>query len=178
MRRLEQGLPGVAKLCRSPPLEQHHAHRRAAPHRRRRHPGDGHRAGAAGPRGLCGAGLCCGLRAGDGGAHERCGEGRGQEEERQGRACDEPTPQSSSASQPLLLSLPTSAAQGSDGAYTASIPASAATPGALVRWFVRAADASGQASRDPPARDATDRQYWGTIVADSGDYSSLPVLEL
>lgn len=50
--------------------------------------------------------------------------------------------------------------------------------GALVRWFVRATDATGQVTRDPPFRKDSDRQYWGTVVADPGDQSSLPVLEL
>ena len=62
--------------------------------------------------------------------------------------------------------------------YRASIPASAATPGALVRWFVRATDSQGEATRDPLALQPEDRQYWGTVVGDPSDQSSLPVLEL
>ncbi len=72
---------------------------------------------------------------------------------------------------------PASAAAPGSDAYSASIPA-AAPVGALVRWFVRATDATGQVTRDPPFRKDSDRQYWGTIVADPGDQSSLPVLEL
>lgn len=67
----------------------------------------------------------------------------------------------------------------SDGPdYSATIPKSAAVPGALVRWFVRATDSVGQATRDPPFATPEERQYWGTIVADTSDSASLPVLEL
>ena len=79
----------------------------------------------------------------------------------------------------MLLCLPACpAASSSDGIYRASIPASAATPGALVRWFVRATDSQGEVTRDPLALQPEDRQYWGTVVGDASDQSSLPVLEL
>lgn len=78
---------------------------------------------------------------------------------------------------PLPPRLPHAAGPGSD-TYTASIPAAAAPVGALVRWFVRATDVRGQVTRDPPFLDDGDRQYWGTIVEDAGDQSSLPVMEL
>ena len=70
------------------------------------------------------------------------------------------------------------AAQPGSDTYTASIPAAAAPVGALVRWFVQATDAAGQVTRDPPFRKDSDRQYWGTIVKDGSDQSSLPVMEL
>lgn len=56
---------------------------------------------------------------------------------------------------------PTRCAAGADGTtYSATIPAAAATPGALVRWYVQAADVAGEATRDPPFRDPEERQYW------------------
>ena len=62
--------------------------------------------------------------------------------------------------------------------YSATIPASAATPGALVRWYIKASDTQGGETRDPPFADPKERQYWGVIVEDTSDTSSLPVLEL
>lgn len=79
---------------------------------------------------------------------------------------------------PPLATLPPGAAAPGSDEYAAAIPASAAPAGALVRWFVRANDTAGQSTRDPPFRKDGDRQYWGTIVADSSDQSSLPVMEL
>ena len=61
---------------------------------------------------------------------------------------------------------------------SAPIPASAATAGALVRWYVSAADAAGQATRDPLFLDKGARQYWGVIVGDASDSASLPILEM
>ncbi|GAB4823908.1 hypothetical protein N2152v2_010954 [Parachlorella kessleri] len=65
-----------------------------------------------------------------------------------------------------------------DGTYSASIPQAVATPGALVRWFIQASDSVGTVTRDPPYHKETDRQYYGTIVADKTDSSNLFVLEL
>ena len=69
--------------------------------------------------------------------------------------------------------------QTSGGNYTATIPASAAPPGALVRWRVEAADGAGRTASDPPPPGSKGgRQYYGTVVEDTSDKSSLPVLEL
>lgn len=74
------------------------------------------------------------------------------------------------------LSFP--AAAGDPTSYSAAIPAAAAAPGALVRWYVRATDTTGETTRDPAYRDTDERQFWGTIVADPSDTSTLPVLEM
>jgi len=67
----------------------------------------------------------------------------------------------------------------SDGkTYSFTIPAAVATPGALVRWYVRAADSNGKETRDPKYKDPLMRQYYGTIVLDTSDPSSLPVVDL
>jgi hypothetical protein len=42
---------------------------------------------------------------------------------------------------------------------------------------VRATDTQGQATRDPLHATTDDRQYWGTIVQDTSDQASLPVIE-
>jgi hypothetical protein len=60
------------------------------------------------------------------------------------------------------------------GEYSATIPAEAAPPGAMVRWAVEAAGA-----RDPPAADRrADAIYYGTVVEAKDAGSSLPVFEL
>ena len=57
------------------------------------------------------------------------------------------------------------------------IPASAYTPGSLVRWAVQAAGPSGEV-RDP-VLDSEGPKYYGTIVADPSDpAATLPVVEL
>lgn len=78
----------------------------------------------------------------------------------------------------LALDLPGPPPAASGDAYAASIPASAATSGALVRWYIRASDSQGGLTRDPLFLGPDDRQYWGTVVGDPADQSSLPVLEL
>lgn len=60
--------------------------------------------------------------------------------------------------------------------YSATIPGAPA--GTLVRWYVLATDSQGQSTRDPLFAGPDDQQYYGTIVADPSDTSSLPVLEL
>lgn len=73
-------------------------------------------------------------------------------------------------------SCPHAAASGN--VYTAQVPAAVATPGALVRWFVRATDSQGGVTRDPPFQKPSDQQYWGVVVEDPSDSSSLPIMEL
>ena len=82
-----------------------------------------------------------------------------------------PAPDGGAASLPAPAGSP-------DGTYTAAIPGSAAPAGALVRWYVRATDSAGAATRDPLHLKPDDRQYWGAIVADPTDATSLPVLEV
>lgn len=78
-------------------------------------------------------------------------------------------------SQPVFP--PVSPAASADGTtYAATIPGAPA--GSLVRWYVKAADSQGQSTRDPLFASPDDQQYYGTIVADPSDASSLPVLEL
>src|SRR6476659_3457450 len=74
-------------------------------------------------------------------------------------------------------SIPMSQADGS-GLYSASIPASAATSGSMVRWYVPATDSSGNSAKDPPYENNEAQQYYGTIVQDSSFSSSLPVVDM
>jgi hypothetical protein len=63
-----------------------------------------------------------------------------------------------------------------DGVYGATIPASASTPGQMVRWYVTAGDAAGNGSRFPLYASPTDsEQYVGTMVVDASVNSALPV---
>jgi hypothetical protein len=57
--------------------------------------------------------------------------------------------------------------------YSATIPAAEVPPGTLVRWAVEAGGA-----RDPPNESGWTRKWYGTIVEDTTDKSSLPVVEL
>jgi hypothetical protein len=64
-----------------------------------------------------------------------------------------------------------------DGIYGVTIPASAAGPSQMVRWFFRARDNRGNTSRWPLFNDSTGAEYLGTMV----DYlveSKLPVIHL
>ena len=64
-----------------------------------------------------------------------------------------------------------------DGLYGAIIPANAADPGQMVRWFMRATDTKGLETRWPPYRDIRNSpQYLGTIIDDSRLSNPLPVL--
>ena len=64
-----------------------------------------------------------------------------------------------------------------DGTWGATIPASASTPGQLVRYFITATDTSGQASRWPQYLDpANQPQYQGTVIHDPSISSPLPVI--
>ncbi|PYI81548.1 MAG: hypothetical protein DME26_19790 [Verrucomicrobia bacterium] len=63
-----------------------------------------------------------------------------------------------------------------DGVYGGTIPASASTPGQMVRYFVTARDTTGDASRQPPYQiPSRSAQYFGTVVADPSVVSSLPL---
>jgi hypothetical protein len=67
----------------------------------------------------------------------------------------------------------------SDGSlYTATIPASDAPSGAMVRWFVQATDSSRNTARAPSYENSEAQQYYGTVVQDTSSSSSLPVVDL
>ncbi len=66
-----------------------------------------------------------------------------------------------------------------DGLFTARIPANAAQPGQLLRYYVTATDTAGNASRWPLYPDPDEsEQYLGTIVEDARIQSALPVVHL
>ena len=63
-----------------------------------------------------------------------------------------------------------------DGLYGASIPASASTPGQMVRWYIRATDTSNVVTRVPSfAEPLRSPEYLGTIVS-TPPANNLPVL--
>ena len=64
-----------------------------------------------------------------------------------------------------------------DGVYGASIPASASTPGQMVRWFITATDVTGtNVSRYPPFTDTNNSAaYLGTVIANPALTNPLPV---
>lgn len=65
----------------------------------------------------------------------------------------------------------------SDGVFGATIPAGAASPGQMVRYYLQAGDTQGHNSRWPLYEDPTDSaQYLGTMIADLAVSSDLPVL--
>lgn len=65
-----------------------------------------------------------------------------------------------------------------DGVYGAVIPASASTPGQMVRFLVTAADAAGRTSRWPLFEDPLgSAEYLGTVVSDPAVVSALPLFE-
>ena len=65
-----------------------------------------------------------------------------------------------------------------DGLFAAVIPASASAPGDMVRWCVTATDAQANPTRAPRfAGMSTSPEYLGTVVADPGVTSALPVLQ-
>ncbi|KAH7617481.1 hypothetical protein NADE_007259 [Nannochloris sp. 'desiccata'] len=74
-------------------------------------------------------------------------------------------------------SIPMSQSDGS-GLYTATIPAAEATPGSMVRWYVKATDRSRNSARDPAYEDSEAQQYYGTVVEDPSFSASLPVVDL
>ena len=66
-----------------------------------------------------------------------------------------------------------------DGLWTAVIPAQAAAPGQLIRYYVTASDTGGHASRWPLYPDPLDSEaYHGTVVTDPSIQSALPVVQL
>ena len=65
-----------------------------------------------------------------------------------------------------------------DGIYTATIPAIAADPGDLVRWFVSAVDTPGNGSRFPSFLDPTNSpEYVGTMIAHASVTGNLPIFD-
>ncbi len=63
------------------------------------------------------------------------------------------------------------------GVYTATIPASASAPGEMVRWYVTAEDQGGDVSRAPLFADPGGTpEYHGTVIADPGITTQLPVM--
>lgn len=74
------------------------------------------------------------------------------------------------------VSLPMTA--GAGGVYSALIPASASTPGQMIRWRVTAADSAGRNSKAPLFRDPTNSpEYFGTVVQDASFTTQLPVVQ-
>lgn len=66
-----------------------------------------------------------------------------------------------------------------DGVYGARIPASAAGPGQMVRYFIQATDPSGHASRWPLFESPLDsEEYLGTVVQDTNIVTALPLYQL
>jgi CotH kinase protein/Lamin Tail Domain len=66
-----------------------------------------------------------------------------------------------------------------DKIYAATIPASASTPGQMVRWRITAEDSTGDISKSPPFQDVNNSpEYWGTVVSVPNVVSGgqLPVL--
>lgn len=63
-----------------------------------------------------------------------------------------------------------------DGVYGATIPAGVASPGQMIRWFIRAQDAQGRTSRWPIyANPNVDPEYEGTMIHDPGAISQLQI---
>lgn len=62
-----------------------------------------------------------------------------------------------------------------DGVFGATIPASAAAPGQMLRWVFAATDNSGNSTRYPLFADADSPAYFGTVVAHPELTNALPV---
>lgn len=63
--------------------------------------------------------------------------------------------------------------------YKATIPGGNTQAGQMIRWFVNAADTSGQTARHPPQPSSSkDPQYAGIVVSNPDFSSKLPVLEM
>ena len=74
------------------------------------------------------------------------------------------------------VSVPMTA--GAAGLYSAVIPASASTPGQMVRWRITAADSASRTSKAPLFRDPTNSpEYLGTVVQDATIVTQLPVIQ-
>ncbi len=66
---------------------------------------------------------------------------------------------------------------GAGDLWTGAVPADAAAPRQMIRYFITATDTAGNATRWPPAFDpATQPLYQGTVVADPAITTPLPVL--
>ena len=66
-----------------------------------------------------------------------------------------------------------------DGVWGASIPASAATNGQMIRWYFVAADTAGNTSRWPIfVRQLESAEYLGTMVEEPNVTSKLPIYHL
>ncbi len=66
-----------------------------------------------------------------------------------------------------------------DHVYGASIPASASTPGQMIRYFITSTDSTNDQTRWPQFGDPIDsEEYYGTVVANPTVDSDLPVFEL
>lgn len=65
-----------------------------------------------------------------------------------------------------------------DGVYAATIPASAYGQGEMIRYFISATDANGDASREPLFEDPLNSpEFLGTVAQDSRVATALPVLQ-
>ncbi|MEZ5301252.1 MAG: LamG-like jellyroll fold domain-containing protein [Verrucomicrobiales bacterium] len=68
-------------------------------------------------------------------------------------------------------------AAGGGGQFSGQIPAGAAAPGEMVRWYFRATDTGGNSSRDPAFIDPNNApEYYGTVIADPSVATPLPVI--
>jgi len=64
-----------------------------------------------------------------------------------------------------------------DGIYSAIIPASAASSGQMLRWYITASDTAANQSRKPIfASEQGCEEYFGTVIADSGLTSNIDIL--
>lgn len=75
------------------------------------------------------------------------------------------------AEQPLVM------VTGEDGWFTATLPATVAAPGQMLRWYFHAVDAANRTARLPAGLSTTAPQYLGTAVADPAVTSQLQVFE-
>ena len=71
-----------------------------------------------------------------------------------------------------------------DNVYGATIPASASTPGQMVRWYVLATDTGSDTGRAPlylntgtPNAALRDEQYYGTVIQDPTVVSNMPIYQ-
>ena len=67
-----------------------------------------------------------------------------------------------------------------DGVYTAVIPAGVSEPGEMLRWYVRATDATEVAGRLPTFEIQSGQnqspEYLGTMIADPTITSEIPII--
>jgi len=62
-----------------------------------------------------------------------------------------------------------------DGVYAAAVPASVASPGQMIRYYIRAIDNAGATSRWPMFLAPEKEEYLGTIVHDAALSTNIPV---